>query len=139
MIDPTRWLLWADRGKLARSMGENFRGENAQLDITDVTIGLSILAVLAVVVLLLSRFMAKRELARQSYSPRDLFHQLCHAHSLDRAACKALLRLAQQEELEHPARLFLEPERFNRPGAATDAEGNVYRQLRNKLFGEPEA
>lgn len=137
MNDPLRWLLWADRGKLARSMGENFRGENAQLDIADVWIGLAIVAVLAVALLLLSKYVARRERARRFYSPQGLFNQLCQAHGLDRSGCKALWRLARQEELEHPARLFLEPERFDRPSSVVDADREAYRQLRSRLFGEP--
>ena len=136
-MNDTSWLLWADRGKLARSMGENFRGENAQLDIVDVWIGLGVVTVLAVVVLVLSQYVARRERARRCYSPHGLFNQLCQAHGLDRSACKALWRLARQDELEHPARLFLEPERFDRPSAVVDADREAYRQLRGKLFGEP--
>jgi hypothetical protein len=134
MNDLSGWLLWGDRGKLARSMGENFRGENAQLDIVDVTIGLAIVTGLAMALLVLSKYVARRERARRTFSPRDLFKQLCQAHQLERSECKALWRLAQQDQLEHPARLFLEPERFDRPGTAVDADRETYRRLRSKLF-----
>jgi hypothetical protein len=136
MNDPLRWLLWADRGKLARSMGENFRGENAQLDIVDVWIGLAVVTAVAVVLLLVSKFVARRQSTKRSFSPPGLFNQLCQAHALDRAATKALWRLARQDELEHPARLFLEPERFDRPSPVIEADRETYRQLKSRLFGE---
>ena len=134
----THWLLWADRERI-RAMSENFRGEGARLDTDDVLIGLACLTGLALAGWALARYVAFRERARRVYSPRGLFDQLCQAHGLDRASCKALLRLAQQEQLEHPARLFLEPDRFDRPSAAIAESRDSYKQLQRRIFGEPGA
>ena len=136
MNDWTSWLLWADRDKF-RALGENFRGENARLDAHDVLLGLAVLTGVVVALWLLSQYVARREHARRTYSLRGLFNELCRAHNLDRAASKALWRLAQQEQLEHPARLFLEPERFDRESPLVAENREAYRKLQRQIFGEP--
>jgi hypothetical protein len=135
MNDWTSWLLWADRDKF-RHMGEGFRGENAQVETSEILIALVCLAGLIIALWVLSSYVARRERSKRTYSPRGLFHQLCQAHGLDRAGRTALWRLSKKQQLEHPARLFLEPERFEEPSVGTGHEGETYRQLKLKLFAE---
>ena len=130
MNDWNSWLLLADRDKF-RHMGEGFRGEHAQVGTGEILIALACLCGLIAGLWALSRYVARREHSRRTNSPRGLFHELCQAHGLDRSGRSALWRLSRKQELEHPARLFLEPERFDRTG-------DPYRQLRSKLFGELE-
>lgn len=134
MNDWTSWLLWADREKF-RYLGEGFRGEHAQLEAWDMLLGL--ICVLGGLLALwgLSKFVARRERAARVYSPDGLFRQLCKAHALDRASSRALMRLAVQEQLEHPARLFLEPERFDRSSPLVDGQRPLYQQLQRRIFG----
>jgi hypothetical protein len=139
MSDWTSWLLWADREKF-RQMGEGFRGEHAKIEMSEVLIALACLTAVIIALWLLSVYLARRERFRRTYSPRGLFNDLCQAHGLDRTGRTALWRLAREQQLEHPARLFLEPERFDEPSAAADEQGQTYRQLKLKLFtGEPGA
>ena len=138
MSNWTRWHLLADREKF-RYMGENFRGEQARVDTHDVLLALLCLAALVFALWLLSAYVARREKARRTYSPRGLFQRLCQAHGLDRASRKKLWQLAQQERLEHPAQLFLEPERFTKPSPLISRDAETYRALMRQLFGPVDA
>jgi len=62
---------------------------------------------------------------------RALFDELARAHRLSRAERKALLRLVRREELDPPARVFIETDPL-RAYAGTDA---VYDRLYDRLFG----
>jgi hypothetical protein len=135
MSNCTTWLLWAQQDKF-RSLGANFRGEHARIDMSEIVIGLTCLTAAIIAFWLLGAYLARRERFRRTYNPRGLFHELCHAHGLDRAGRTALWQLARQQELEHPARLFLEPERFDEPSRAPDEQGETYRRLRLKIFDE---
>ena len=127
----TSWLLWADRDKF-HQMGDNFRGEHAQVDTNEILIALLCLSCVVIALWLLSQYVARRERSKRLYSPWRLFKELCQAHGLDRSHRQALKRLARQQQLEHPARLFLEPERFEQ--AASTQERELYLQLKSKLF-----
>ncbi len=136
MNDWTSWLLWADRDLKFRHMGEGFRGEHAQVETGEILIALVCLAGLIVALCLLSRYVARRERSKRTYSPRGLFNELCQAHGVDRAGRTALWRLSKEQQLEHPARLFLEPERFEEASSTTGTDGETYRHLKLRLFGE---
>lgn len=42
-------------------------------------------------------------------SPNALFYEICDAHKIDAHCRKKLIRLAEENGLEHPALLFLSP------------------------------
>jgi len=71
--------------------------------------------------------------------PRALFRALCRAHGLDRASRRLLDQLARQQRLSDPARLFLEPERFEAEnlGASLKPRRKQFVALRDRLFAEP--
>lgn len=121
-----------------RALGENFRGEHARVSTHEVLLGLALLACGVVGLWMLSQHLARREKALRLYSPRRLFKQLCDAHGLPRAARKTLKRLAHVHELENPARLFLEPERFDISEGQSVQQQEAYRALKRKLFGDLE-
>jgi len=65
----------------------------------------------AAVVWAVVRYRTRR--AQASYfSPRHLFNDLCALHGLDWPTRKLLRQLVRAHELEHPARVFLEPSYF---------------------------
>ncbi len=131
----TQGLLLADRQRMS-ALGENFRGESSQLSTNEWLLALAGLGLVLLALWGLARHIAQRGRARRLYSPRGLFDQLCQAHGLDRASAKMLWRLSQQEQLEHPARLFLEPERFDRLSDAISESRDAYKQLQRRIFGE---
>jgi hypothetical protein len=96
------------------------------------------ISVAALVVRMLSR--RKRQTA---YDPLGLFRELSKAHSLDRQQEGMLREVAQSLELEHPSRLFLEPNLFEQvlqePRFAPWQVGEKREQLealQDCLFGE---
>lgn len=72
-------------------------------------------------------------------NPRALFHALCRAHALDRGSRRLLDQLARQQRLVDPARLFLEPERFEAAnlGPTLKSQQARFAALRERLFAEP--
>lgn len=96
-----------------RSMGSGFRGARTRFDSGDVVTGLLILAGVIVGLFILSRLLSRQDRQRVCNSPRALFRSLCKAHSLDRRSRRLLSRVARWQRLAHPARLFLEPNRFD--------------------------
>lgn len=69
-------------------------------------------------------------------SPKALFRELCRAHGLDRASRNLLAQLALRHDLTDPARLFLEPERFDmaRLGPGWQDKVGLLDSLRARLF-----
>lgn len=69
-------------------------------------------------------------------SPKGLFRELARAHGLDRAARRLLLELAARHQLTDPARVFLEPERFDPALLAGNdpARAALLDSLRTRLF-----
>lgn len=76
---------------------------------------------------------------RQYNNPRALFRALCRAHGLDHGSRRLLDQLARQQRLADPARLFLEPERFEPAhlGATLKSQQARFATLRDRLFAEP--
>ena len=76
----------------------------------------------------------RESLARSS--PNRLFRGLCRVHALAWADRRLLWRLARFQGLDTPARLFLEPERFDRAALdprMPDAQTR-YQAIRGRLF-----
>ena len=134
MIDGA--LLLADF-EVVRNMGHRFHGKNAQLHWNDLFMLLAIVLALAAAAWFLTR-VARRERRRRTNSPRGLFQELCQAHQLDRQSRNLLWQLAKHQELSHPARVFLDPERFE-PGQLPEllpTQVQRLANLRQQLFVE---
>lgn len=109
-------LLATDLESFFRGLGSQFSGKRARVGWSDALIILGVIAVVGLAASLLSRYLAKTEHARLN-SPRALFRELCRLHGLKFRERQAMRRLARFHRLAHPARLFLEPDRF---GAALE-------------------
>ena len=92
-------------------MARHFRQGGSEVQPRDFMALATILLSAVLAIWLLSR-VANRQHRR--YNPRLLFTQLCDAHKLDWYSRWLLHRLARAGGLDHPARLFLEPEWFDR-------------------------
>ncbi len=130
-------LLWGQVQR-ATSMGSRFRGESAQFGMQQVLNGLMLLGVIALAIWGLSLLLNRQDRTRRHLSHRALFRSLANAHALNFAQKRLLKELARAHRLAQPARLFLEPERFD---AARLTQSLARRQgqldtLRSKLFGD---
>ena len=117
-------------------MGRRFRHGGSSVDTQDLLLLLTVLAVVATVIWLLSRYSKLRE-KRAQHSPRRLFHELCRAHKICWADRKLLRQLARWHQLPHAAQLFVAPERFD-PAKLSPAFGRRAARLaalRGRLFG----
>ncbi|MBX3412311.1 MAG: hypothetical protein KF708_06295 [Pirellulales bacterium] len=129
-------LLWARIGwfeQLTRQVG----GGGSRWNATHFV--LLTLAVAGLAALALWARQVRAGSGRQQNNPRALFRALCRAHGLDHASRRLLDQLARQQRLADPARLFLEPERFEAAslGPALKSQQGRYASLRDRLFAEP--
>jgi len=76
---------------------------------------------------------------RRCNSPKRLFWSLCRAHDLSWRDRWILWRLSRYQELDDPARLFLEPHRFDSPNLSFALQRHPARiaSLRERLFANP--
>ena len=102
------WLL--AQGRYVH-MGNRFRHGSDAGDSTTFIIFVSVLVTILVVALVAARIVAVRN-APGYFSQNGLFRELCRVHGLDWASRRLLMRLAHYQNLEDPARLFIEPARF---------------------------
>jgi len=119
-------------------MGRGFRGRRAQFDAGDLLVGLLVLGAVAAVLWLLWYLNSRHEGLRRRNGPLRLFHQLCGAHRLRWSERWLLWRLARAGRLRDPARLFLEPQRFDPkqlPGSLR-GRANLFGRIRDRLFPE---
>jgi hypothetical protein len=140
MDTSTHLILWAEFDVL-ESLSRGFRPENKPLSVGHLLmVGLCVAAV-TVVVWALSRYFGQFDPRRRISSPRALFAQLCHAHSLAWPERQLLRRLAREQKLGMPAMLFIEPECFepSRWSPAMRARRRDLDQIRRRLFGETAA
>jgi hypothetical protein len=134
-------LVWSG-ALLARvtwleGMMRQFSGGNRHLG----TMHLVLLTlIVAILVAVMARFSSQVGKPRYN-NPRALFRALCRAHRLDLGSRRLLDRLARQQRLADPARLFLEPERFelNNLGPTLKSQQARFVTLRDRLFTEPSA
>ena len=96
-----------------QSMGGRFRKGNSSLDGGDIALWVLVLAVVATLFWLLTRFRERQDGPDRTNSPRRLFRELCRAHHLKFSDRWLLWRVARWQRLSQPAKLFLEPERFD--------------------------
>ena len=131
-------LLFAQRNAF-RDMGSGFRDKREHFDPTDLIFWVGALVGVFVTLAILARVIARREQRQVYNSPRALFRSLCAAHNLDRRDRAVLRKLARHHGLVQPARLFVEPARFD--AAKLDAKlGPLHPQiqsLRERVFATP--
>ena len=124
-----------------RSMGSGLRGTRARFDAGDVVTGLLIVAGIVLAMIFLSRYLAKHDRGRVYYNPKALFRSLCKAHGLDRRSRRFLWQVARWQRLAHPARLFLEPNRFDVANLSPQLrrQTEMLERLQATLFGTRES
>lgn len=106
-----QFLLLAERSPL-RDMGSGFRDRREHFDPLQLLPWLVVLAVVAAALVVVSRYLNGKDNRRLYNNPQALFRSLCQAHELSRADQRLLWQLARHLELEQPAELFLDPQRF---------------------------
>ena len=86
-----------------------------------------------------SRLVSLRRQRRGYNSPWRLFWALCKAHRLNWSDSWLLRRVARDQDLRDPGRLFLEAERWEEKnlGPRFALEYPRLKALRNQIFGEP--
>ena len=131
------WLVWADTNRF-RSMGSGFREKKDQPMSYDFLVGILVLLSIVVFVWILSRFLSRQERMRRHFSPKALFQALCTEHELEPGQRRLLKRLARYHGLAQPARIFLEPERFDPTslGVGFSEMKDELIELRERLFAE---
>lgn len=69
-------------------------------------------------------------------SPAGLFRQLCRAHHVSRSERRLLWRLSEALQLDHPARLFVEPDCYDvsRLDASWQSQAPRLAALRTSFF-----
>jgi len=137
---PYARMLLAEQSRwenLSQGLSSEFR--ERQVTAGDVVIALLILAGIAVAVWFLSRLLPLGGQRRARSSPGRLFLSLCTAHRLRWREYWWLWRLARSQRLRDPARLFLEPERWEAAGLspALRVHASQLTRLRERLFAEP--
>jgi hypothetical protein len=132
-------VVFAERNgvdALASRMADGFRSGHGRLDSGRLAAILLSGAAVVLVVWLLSYFSDGRRRPVAYHSPWKLFLSLGKAHRLTSRELWLLWRLARWHELEDPARLFLEPERFDCRGLSPWLTRRAARlqSLRSRLF-----
>jgi len=131
-----RTILLADRSEIFRDMGSGFREKRESFQPSDLLWWLLAAALIAAAFISLAAFLGRQDKHRLFNSPRALFNSLCKAHKLDRSSRNLLKQLAQAQEMAIPARLFLEPERFEPAQVPADLKAYLpqFSQLKSRLF-----
>ena len=139
----TSWLgeclLLAEKTRLdeiASRMGDGFRRDAVRPDSSNMLWSLAIIVVLLVLWGLLTRLTPSQFRRAPKARPWRLFASLCRAHRLGWREVWLLWRLARLGRLAEPARVFLEPERFEPGGLPAPLRGHHARleSLRERLF-----
>ncbi len=131
------YLVLAKGNRALDALGSGLRGHRARVDSDDITLAVVAVVVTGLGLWFLSRY-ASRQQAGGFNGPRRLFWSLCKRHKLDWASRLLLVRLARSQRLRQPARLFLEPERFNSKNLSVSLrlQRNRLDVIRQKIFGD---
>ncbi len=129
----THLLAW--QGTI-ESMSSHFRSGSERPGLLPIAILVLVLATAGVGIWLLSRYFNRKYQGGYN-SPRALFTELCTAHDLDYQDRRILKRLAKFHGFKHPARIFLEPGRFesNNVADALNEDPEIIEKLRDQIFG----
>ena len=128
--------LLAGQGRYMH-MGRRFRRGSSNFDTADLVTLLGVLAIVAALGWLITRYLKLRE-KRHASSAQHLFVELCRAHQLDWPSRQLIQSLAKAHGLTNPARIFVEPHRFNadKLGPAFANCETRLTELRRQLFAE---
>lgn len=122
------------------NLSDYFRGPRVQLRASDAVYLLLGLGGLILLLWLLSLLVNWQERGCRRPSPFRLFLAVCRAHRLNWPDTWLLWRLARSQRLTEPARVFLEPERFDAvhlTGTLGHSRGRLAK-LREQLFAQSE-
>lgn len=115
---------------------DRFSGPRSRFKTEDAITAVAVMVGIAVVLYLVNRWHSRRS-GKQSYnSPSAMFRELCEAHNLDRKTRQLLQQVARWQGLSQPARLFLEPERYELANLSPELARHSAElfELRSKLF-----
>lgn len=117
--------------------GETFRSRGAT-GYDDVLLGLLIVATIVAGMWAISRLVSLRRKRRGYSHPWRLFWALCRAHHLNWSDSWLLRRVARDQKLRDPGRLFLEADRWEEKslGSRFALEYPRLKSLRNRIFGQ---
>jgi hypothetical protein len=134
-FSPMYFDLLANATRL-NSMGDRFRKGSKSFDAGDVVLWVAVLAVIGLAFWMLAQYRERQDGPDRTNSPRRLFFELCRAHELKFADRWLLWRVARWQRLTQPAKLFVEPERFDAANLSRKllAKNDQLVQLRDKLF-----
>ncbi len=134
-MDVISYIVFAQHSR-GESFREGFRSRGTTGH-DDVLLGLLIVATLVAGMWAISRLVSLRRQRRGYSSPWRLFWALCEAHRLNWSDSWLLRRVARDQGLRDPGRLFLEEERWeeNALGPRFAAEYPRLKALRNEVFG----
>lgn len=118
-------------------LASRFQRDRGGIALDRMLIGLLVIGVIVLSVWLFAMYYNWRE-NNNKRSPSGLFRQLCQAHKLDFRSSRLLRKLATWHKLTHPARLFLEPERFDaaKLSPVLKQQQATLERLRNHIFGK---
>lgn len=122
--------------EMARRMAEGFSDDPVRFGDNVWWVAVLIVGGLLAAVAILVSQTGRRQRRAMPSNPRRLFADLCQAHGLARDDRRLLHRLAGSQGLDAPARLFLEPERFD-PAvlpARLRSWGARFQAIRGRLF-----
>jgi len=111
MRDLMNHILFAAPSRLD-SLSRGFRGRRMHLEMHDIVLGLAVVGLVALAAWGLSYLLRMQERGQGLAGPLRLFLALCREHGLKWSDQWLLYRVAKLQRLPDPARLFLEPERF---------------------------
>lgn len=123
------------------SRGESFREgfrSRGTAGHDDVLLGLLIVVTIIAGMWAISRLVSLRRQRRGYSNPWRLFWALCKAHRLNWSDSWLLRRVAREQNLHDPGRLFLEAERWDdkQLGPRFNLEFSRLKALRTRIFGE---
>ncbi|REK23360.1 MAG: hypothetical protein DWQ42_15470 [Planctomycetota bacterium] len=123
------------------SLSSGLRGKAVDSNGTEVLIGFAIVAGLVLLGCGAYALWSRGERSGHFNNPKELFRSLCRAHELDRASRRFLKQLAVHQRLAQPARLFLEPERFEADnlGPGLQSQRDLASELQRRLFATADA
>ncbi len=131
-------LPLAYRDSRLDGIASGFRQRQSEAHSTSMLVLLAVFGGIIIAFWVMVRWADRRERQEARSHPWRLFYQLGKAHRLSWREMWVLWRLARQQGLADPARIFLEPERLT----ATSAEGlanwqrEVLESLPRRLFAE---
>jgi hypothetical protein len=122
-------------------LGSKLHGRRGRWETSDILIWTAVMIAIVLGIWMLARYAAKQDKGQRMNNPWALFRSLVKAHGLDRGGRRILKQLAKWQRLEHPGRLFVEPERFETVNLSPGLQAQVQtvRALRDRIFGDLES